>query len=119
MLDPYRAHWVRVPFVIATAVSLVILFTPASGVPTAPPGTDELVHFLLFAVLAITGRLARVPAGPLLVGLVCYAGVSEILQAVLPLGRSGDVGDAVVDVLGLVVGLLGSLVLPTARRIPR
>ncbi|MBA8825835.1 hypothetical protein FHX42_003201 [Saccharopolyspora lacisalsi] len=119
MLDPYRAHWARAPFIIVLAISLVILFTPASGVPTAPPGTDKVVHLLLFALLAVTGGVGRLPLGGLSVGLLCYAATSEALQAILPLNRSGDVLDATVDALGAAAGLLVVFLLPSRRRIRR
>lgn len=96
-----------VPFAVAVVLSLVVLFLPQSGVPSAPPGTDKVVHLLLFALLAFTGRRAGLPAGPLLAGLVAYAGISEVLQATLPIGRDGDVWDALVDGLGALVGLGG------------
>jgi VanZ family protein len=105
-----------IPFAVAVALSLVVLFTPESGVPTAPPGTDKVVHLLLFALLAATGRWAGIRWGWMLAALVVYAGVSEILQATLPIGRDGDVVDALVDVTGAVLGLAGCALL--ARRRP-
>ncbi len=96
-----------VPFVVAVLLSLVVLFTPESGVPTAPAGTDKVIHLLLFALLAATGRRAGIGAGWLLAGLVVYAGLSEVLQATLPLGRDGDVWDALVDTAGVLLGLVG------------
>ena len=79
------------PFGLAVLLSLVVLFLPASGVPSSPPGTDKVVHLLLFAVLAVTARTAGWRAAPVLAGLLGYAALSEVLQALLPLGRSGDV----------------------------
>ncbi|MFR9731696.1 VanZ family protein [Saccharopolyspora sp. MS10] len=92
------------------------MFTPASGVPSAPPGTDKVVHFALFLALACTGRAARVRPLPLAAGLIGYAALSETLQAVLPLGRSGDLADGLVDVLGAVAGLL---IIAAVRSVPR
>ncbi|TCK24966.1 VanZ family protein [Pseudonocardia endophytica] len=94
-----------VPFAVAVLLSLVVLFTPESGVPTAPAGTDKVVHLLLFALLAFTGRRAGMHWAALLAGLVAYAGVSEVLQATLPIGRDGDLGDALTDVTGAAFGL--------------
>lgn len=93
------------PFVLAALLSLVVLFTPASGVPTAPAGTDKVVHLLVFALLAWTGRTAGLRPWPLLAGLVAYAAASEAAQALLPIGRSGDVVDGLTDVAGAVLGL--------------
>lgn len=87
----------------AALLSVVVLFTPESGVPTAPPGTDKVIHTLLFALLAYTGLYAKIPR--ILPLLVVYAGVSEILQELItPLRRSGDWIDALVDVLGIGLG---------------
>ena len=88
---------------IAALLSVVVLFTPESGVPTAPPGTDKVIHTLLFALLAFTGLYAKISR--VLPMLVVYAGVSEVLQQLItPLHRSGDVLDALVDVLGIGLG---------------
>ncbi|MCE6993873.1 VanZ family protein [Saccharothrix sp. S26] len=95
------------PFVVAASLSVIVLFTPASGVPTAPPGTDKVVHFLLFALLMATGTYARLPSGPLAIVLLGYAAVSEVLQWLITvLNRSGDVLDALVDVAGVAVAYL-------------
>lgn len=103
----------RTAFAAMLVVSLVLLFTPASGVPTGIELNDKVVHCALFAALAVTGRLARIKLGPLAVALVAYAGVSEVLQSALPLNRDGDVLDAVADSAGVLLGL-GALSL--ARR---
>lgn len=93
-------------FAVTAGISLIVLFLPGPDVPTAPTGTDKVVHFTLFAALAWTGRYARVPYWPLFAGLVVYAIVSEILQTVPLLHRDGSVWDASADVLGAVLGLL-------------
>ena len=106
------------PFVIAALLSVVVLFTPESGVPTSPPGTDKVVHTVLFVLLAFTGLYAKIPRVLLL--LVVYAGVSEVLQQVItPLHRSGDVLDALVDVLGIGLGWAIASVVRSRRRGPR
>ncbi len=93
-------------FAFAVLVSLAVLFAPASDVPSAPPGVDKLVHGLLFAGLAVSGRWAGVARGVLGVLLVVYATVSELVQELTPLGRTASVGDWLADVTGLVVGLV-------------
>ena len=96
----------RGAFTLVVLVSLAVLFSPGSDVPTAPPGVDKVVHFSLFAALAVTGRWAGVRPSVLAALLVLYAAVSEVLQAVLPIQRDGTPGDWVADVLGALVGLL-------------
>ena len=91
------------PFVVALSLSVIVLFTPESGVPSSPPGTDKVVHCLLFALLAVTG-LRALPRW-VLGALVGYAALSEVLQALItPLHRSGDVLDALTDVVGIALG---------------
>ncbi|MBB5955813.1 VanZ family protein [Saccharothrix tamanrassetensis] len=95
------------PFVTAVLLSVIVLFMPQSGVPDSPPGTDKVVHVLLFALLAVTGLVARLPRNALLAALVAYAAVSEVLQwLIVALGRGGDVVDGLVDVLGIALGWL-------------
>jgi len=104
--------------VIAASLSVVILFTPESGVPSSPPGTDKVVHTLLFALLAFTGLYARIPR--ILLVLAAYAGVSEVLQQLItPLHRSGDVLDALVDVVGIGLGVAIAAAVRSRRRGPR
>jgi hypothetical protein len=96
----------RGAFALAVLVSLAVLFAPAGDVPFAPPGVDKLVHLALFAALAVTGRWAGIGRGPLAIGLVVYAAVSEVLQGLTPLNRSASLADWVADVVGVLVGLL-------------
>ena len=91
---------------VTVLVSLAVLFTPGDDVPSAPPGVDKLVHLLLFAALALAGRWAGVRLRALAVLLAGYAVVSEVVQALAPLQRSGSVADALADLLGLALGLL-------------
>jgi VanZ family protein len=92
-------------FAVAVVVSLVVLFTPASGVPTALDGVDKLVHAALFAVLAGTGRWAGAGAARLAVALAVYAAGSEVIQGLAPLGRSGSLADWIADAAGILLGL--------------
>ena len=93
-------------FAVAVLVSLAVLFAPADDVPSAPPGVDKLVHLLLFATLAGSGRWAGARAGVLGVLLVAYAAVSEVVQGMSALERSASVADWVADVVGVLAGLL-------------
>ncbi|RBY96756.1 VanZ family protein [Blastococcus sp. TF02-8] len=97
----------RTAFALAVLVSVVVLFMPAAGVPTAPPGTDKLVHLALFAALAATGRWSGIPAVPLAVGLLGYAAASEVIQGVTPLARSASATGGLADAAGIALGFLG------------
>lgn len=95
----------RVSLLLSVLLSFVVLFSPGSDVPGAPPGVDKIVHFSLFALLALTGRWAG--ARPVRLGavLACYAVVSEFVQAYAPISRDGSVTDALADTLGMLVAL--------------
>jgi hypothetical protein len=75
-------------------------------VPSGPPGSDKVVHFVLFAVLAVSGRWAGVRNGVLAGLLVLYAAGSELLQGTDLVDRDASVGDLVADSAGVVAGLL-------------
>lgn len=105
-MDRVVQHGSRLAFAVTVAVSFVVLFSPASAVPGGLPVNDKVVHAALFAALALTGRLAGLPVAPLAAGLVLYAGVSEVLQVVLPIARDGDWRDALADTTGVALGLV-------------
>ena len=105
------------PFVAVVLLSLVVLFTPGSATPSVHPGVDKLIHMAMFGVLALTGRWAGVPPTRLACGLVAYAAVSEVLQAVLPIGRDGEVLDAVADSIGVGLALVAARVVPPRRSV--
>jgi len=94
----------RGAFALAGLASLAILFASASDVPSAPPGTDKLVHATLFAALALTGRWAGIARPVLASVLVLYAASSEVVQGLI--GRDAAVGDLLADVVGVLIGLL-------------
>ena len=48
-----RGALARGAFAVAVLVSLAVLFAPPSDVPSSAPGVDKIVHFSLFAVLAV------------------------------------------------------------------
>ena len=84
-------------------VSLVVLFAPSSG-GSGPPGSDKVVHLLLFGALAATARWRFGALLPALVAVAAYAPVSELVQALLLPGRSGEPLDVVADLAGVALG---------------
>ncbi|QCB52958.1 VanZ family protein [Rhodococcus sp. PAMC28707] len=103
-----------VPLALALLVAMIILFTPASGVPSGFTHSDKIVHFTLFFALAYTSRIAAVSALRTVLWTTTFAIASEILQAVLPLGRSGSLLDTAFDVAGAAVGVLvATRIVPT------
>ena len=108
----------RGPFAAVVLLSVIVLFAPGSATPTLYPGLDKLVHLSLFAALALTGRWAGLPTTRLAAGLVVYAGMSEVLQGVLPIGRDAEVLDALTDAVGVALGVLAARVV-NLRRVGR
>ena len=94
----------RGAFAVTVLVSLPVLFTPGSDVPAAPPGVDKVVHAALFAALALSGRWAGLPRTALVWLLLAYGAVSEIVQGVAPLARSGSFPDWLADAAGVLIG---------------
>ena len=83
-----------------------MLFSPtASGEPQFA-NSDKVVHYLLFALLAATVRWRFGPAQRLLWLVFGYAALSEVIQALVLPGRSGDVVDVLADVAGASLGWL-------------
>ncbi|HET9499767.1 MAG TPA: VanZ family protein [Marmoricola sp.] len=101
-----RRDWDVYPFGGVLVLSLLGFFTPGSDLPSGPPVSDKLEHAAIFFALALTGRYAGFAVSRLVVGLCCYAAVTEVLQAVLPIGRDGDWRDVVADVLGVAAAVL-------------
>jgi VanZ family protein len=119
---PFTEHGAlaRGAFAVAVLVSLAVLFAPPSDVPSGPPGIDKVVHFSLFAVLALTGRWAGVRRGVLAVVLVMYGAGSELLQGTDLVDRDASVADLVADSAGVVGGLLlWQLIASRRSRTPR
>ncbi|EME19687.1 VanZ family protein [Rhodococcus triatomae] len=94
-----------VPFLVVSAVTLVMLFSPGSAVPSGPPNSDKVTHLLMFLALAVAARYAGFRFRWVLLGGLLYAAVSEVLQAALPIQRSGSVWDWAADAVGVLLGL--------------
>lgn len=104
---PDRVGGAGAAFVLVAVLSLYVLFWPdPEGSGLRVPGADKVVHAVLFGLLAGTARLRFGPAGQVLAAVLGYAAVSEVVQAVLLRGRSGDLLDLVADVAGALAGWL-------------
>jgi hypothetical protein len=98
------SRWEAYPFGGVLALSMLAFFMPAPDLPAGPPVSDKLEHAAIFVALVLTGRLAGIRPGRLLSGLLGYAVLSEVLQAVLPIHRDGDWRDATADAIGILIG---------------
>lgn len=103
-------RWREIVFLAVSLVHLVGLYLPSP--PSAPgpvldvPYLDKVVHVLLFAVVAFTGRWIGLPARLLAIALVVHAAISEPLQAWLLPDRMADPTDFLADLVGVALGLL-------------
>jgi VanZ family protein len=104
--------------VIAVAVvvlQLGVLYWPVVTLQGPVSWTDKVAHLFVFAVPTFVVGLASgrlwTPAGVFAV----HAPVSELVQHYLLPGRTGDVWDAVVDLVGVALAVLGLLVVGRRR----
>jgi len=96
----------RLAFAAVVLVSLVVLFAPGPDVPPSPHNVDKLVHGGVFLALAFCGAWAGIHRVGLAVGLLLYAGGSELIQTIPALQRDGSIADWLADAVGVLLGLL-------------
>ena len=92
----------RVLFWVCVAVQLAVLYAPRAVSPPAGLPLDKVVHATVFGAVLWAGVRAGLRAAPLAAVLLGHAVVSEVVQARLLPGRSGDPVDAVADALGVL-----------------
>ncbi len=102
--------------VMAVVVHLAALYWPRVDLQGPVVWTDKVVHVLLFGVpTLLVLRAWRSPWW--VVGLLALHGpLSEVAQHVWLPNRSGDMGDAVADLGGVVCGVLLAVVGRRRRR---
>ena len=112
-----RVRGAGVAFAVVVVLSLYVLFWPdPQGSGVRVPGADKVVHAVLFALLAATARLRFGAVRPVLVAVLAYAALSEVVQAVVLSGRSGDALDLVADGAGAAAGWVAAGSWPGRRR---
>ena len=107
-----RRGW-QIAFALACVVNVIVLYSPDSAPGNDIPHADKVVHLLLFAAVAYTGTMLRLPLGWLATVLVLNAVASELVQHFWLPQRSGDVFDAVADVTGVALGAWLATARPT------
>ena len=97
-------------------VQLLVLYWPVVTVEGPVSWTDKVVHLLVFAVptYAVGRALGSVRLAVLLFAI--HAPVSELVQHFLLPGRSGEVWDAVLDLVGVALGAAALVVGARLRR---
>ncbi|MEO7070496.1 MAG: VanZ family protein [Nostocoides sp.] len=93
-------------FVLALAVQVYSVYAPDSPAQPTFANEDKIAHALLFgmpvAIAWATGLRPRLVTGI----IALHAPVSELVQHYVLPHRSGDVWDAVADLVGVLLGLL-------------
>ncbi len=120
--SPLRRLWL-VLGVLTVLAQAAGFYTPASGEGALPlpPHGDKVFHAGSFALATAFALLARLPWAPVLLFMVGHAIASEVIQGLFMETRSGDVADAVADLLGVLFGALAARWLalsPPGRREP-
>lgn len=99
--------------VVVVLAHLLALYGPSVGIEGPVSWTDKVVHLLLFAAPTYAVGLALRSVAPAVVLFAVHAPVSELLQHQLLSHRSGEVWDAVLDLVG--VGLAAGLLVVRRR----
>jgi hypothetical protein len=101
-ITPLMMRWLAIGWSIIIFIGLSI---PSSGLPDLS-NRDKIIHALIFVGFAYLWRRAGLTERQTLIWGSVYAVVSEIYQALMPIGRSGDWQDTAADMVGVLVGLL-------------
>ncbi len=111
-----RPHLLTTVAAILVVLQLCALYWPVVTVEGPVSWTDKVVHLLVFAVptYAVGRAWGRVWLTALVFAL--HAPVSELVQHFFLPGRSGDVWDAVLDLVGVAVGVVALLVVNRRRK---
>ena len=103
----------RLPILTGSVAALILVavLLPGSSLPEGPgiPGFDKLVHFCLFAALAVAAHLDFCIEGRrlawALAAAVAFSALTEALQLLVD-GRASELLDMVADMAGFAFGLL-------------
>ena len=99
-------RWATPAFLLAVAVSLVVLFVPRTPSEQGIPHVDKVVHACVFLALAATTRWRFGPRAAGLLLVLAYGAASELVQWQWLAHRDGDVRDALADAVGAIAGWL-------------
>ena len=101
--------------IIVTLTLTVAMLWPMEAPSPAPEGSDKLVHFVAFAVLAFPlARTGRIGLLPVFIGASAFGGIIELIQP--SFNRSADLNDWVADVVGVILGIGCGLLYRRLRR---
>lgn len=102
-------------FLAAAGAVLWGSLAPASAAPSADL-SDKAQHLIAYAVLGALGAWAFGPLLSVALALTAFGLSIEALQALMGLGREGDLADVAANTLGLAIGLGAAALLARLRR---
>lgn len=103
-------------FSVLVVVHLAALYWPRVEVQGPVDWADKVAHVLLFAAPTLAGLLAGMRPAYVVGVLAVHAPVSELVQDHLLPNRSGDLGDSLADLAGVVLGVALAVVSRRRRR---
>ena len=108
--------YLDIPLTLAVTLTLTVaMLWPLEAPPPAPEGSDKLVHFVAFAVLAFPlARTGRFGLLPVLIGASAFGGAIELIQP--SFNRGADVNDWVADIIGVILGIACGLLYRRRRK---
>ena len=96
----------------------VLSLTPSDALPSVSM-TDKVQHALGFFCLTLAyGLMFPRARTAVTAGVVCLGVAVEVLQAIMPFGRSAELGDLIADAVGIVAGLVLVRLLAGPARLP-
>jgi len=102
--------------VVAVVAQLLVLYWPVVTVEGPVSWTDKVVHLVAFAVPTYAvGRALRSVRAAVVIFAV-HAPLSELVQHYAMPGRTGDVWDAAIDLVGVALGAAALVVGARSRR---
>jgi VanZ family protein len=110
-----RKH-LDIPLTIAVTLTLTVaMLWPLEAPPSAPDGSDKLVHFVAFAALALPlARTGRFGLLPVFIGASAFGGAVELIQP--SFNRRAELNDWVADIAGVILGIGLGLLYRRLRR---
>jgi VanZ family protein len=101
---------------VLVVLQFFALYWPRVDVQGPVTWSDKVVHVILFAVPTAAGLLAGFRPVYVVGAMALHAPASELVQHYLLPHRSGDLGDAVADLCGVVLGVTVVVVGRALRR---
>ena len=91
-------------YALATLILTYMALAPTNDVPGADLVWDKAEHASAWTVLTLAGlALSTKRRWAIGVFAAVFGAVIEVLQAVMPYGRDGNVGDWIADLIGIAV----------------